>query len=144
MAEGLALVDKTEEHSHEAELYRLKGELSLKSRPVRSHQPPTPKRRRKPKRIFTRLSRLLGGRKPSRGSYARQRAWRGCGSSRASEPKPGRYWRRSTVGSLKGLIRRTRKRRRRCWRNSQLEQTSLEHHWGWHGGRDYWLTFQAV
>ncbi len=29
LAEGLELVDKTEEHSHEAELYRLKGELLL-------------------------------------------------------------------------------------------------------------------
>jgi predicted ATPase len=34
LTEGLALVDKTEERSHEAELYRLKGELFLKSRQV--------------------------------------------------------------------------------------------------------------
>jgi predicted ATPase len=35
LAEALALVDKTGERMYEAELYRLKGELSLKSRQVK-------------------------------------------------------------------------------------------------------------
>jgi predicted ATPase len=34
LAEALAVVDKTEEREYEAELYRLKGELSLQSRQV--------------------------------------------------------------------------------------------------------------
>ena len=37
LAEALAVVDKTGEHEYEAELYRLKGELSLQSE-VRSPQ----------------------------------------------------------------------------------------------------------
>ncbi len=31
LAEALSLVDETGEHSHEAELYRLKGELTLQA-----------------------------------------------------------------------------------------------------------------
>ncbi len=38
LAEALAMVDKTEERYYEAELYRLKGELSLKSRQVKASQ----------------------------------------------------------------------------------------------------------
>ena len=36
LAEALATVEKTGERCHEAELYRLKGELSLKSRQVQN------------------------------------------------------------------------------------------------------------
>ena len=47
LAEALAVVDKTGERFYEAELYRLKGELTLQQfqvpeSKVRSHQPPTP------------------------------------------------------------------------------------------------------
>ncbi len=38
LAEALAAVDKTEERYYEAELYRLKGELSLQSRQVKAGQ----------------------------------------------------------------------------------------------------------
>ncbi|MBI3302136.1 MAG: hypothetical protein HYZ72_08695 [Deltaproteobacteria bacterium] len=38
LAEALAMVDNSGERSHEAELYRLKGELSLKSRQVKTSQ----------------------------------------------------------------------------------------------------------
>jgi adenylate cyclase len=39
LAEALALVDKTGERSHEAELYRLKGELTLAQSSGRSLEP---------------------------------------------------------------------------------------------------------
>src|SRR5207244_1003989 len=59
LAEALATVHKTGECYYEAELYRLKGELTLQKfqvssfkLPIPSTQPPAPKRRRKPKRVF--------------------------------------------------------------------------------------------
>jgi len=60
VAEALAAVDKAGERLWEAELYRLKGELSLRSRQVKAGpkspapntQPLAPKRRRKLKRVF--------------------------------------------------------------------------------------------
>jgi predicted ATPase len=86
LAEALDAVDRTRERMYEAELYRLKGQLTLQSRQVEdksqaSHgqvegksevtnpqhlapQPPT--RRRKPKRVFTKLSRLPESNKQSR------------------------------------------------------------------------------
>ena len=39
----------------------------------------------------------------------------GCGSSRASTPKPMSSWHRSMAGSPRALIRPTSRRPRRCW-----------------------------
>jgi predicted ATPase len=79
VAEALAAVDKTGERFSEAELYRLKGTLTLKQSGVRSSESPapspkypTPQRRRKPKRGFTRPSKLLAARVPNHWSYERQ------------------------------------------------------------------------
>jgi class 3 adenylate cyclase len=74
LAEALATIHKNgERHFYAAELYRLKGQLTLQKFQVPSFefqvtnpQPPTPKRRRKPKRTFRRPLRLPGGRVRSR------------------------------------------------------------------------------
>lgn len=61
--EALALVNKTEERFYEAELYRLKGELSLQSRQVKT-SPKSPTPRLKPKRAFRKpLLRLAGSKR---------------------------------------------------------------------------------
>ena len=119
LAEALAAVNRTEERMYEAELYRLKGELTLQA--VQSPRVQSPKSTKKLKSVFSKPLRLLANNKRSRGSCAPQRASRVCGSSRTSGKKPGRCWPRSTAGSPKGLTRRTCKRRRRCWMNYRKE-----------------------
>lgn len=84
VAEALALVDKSGLRAFEAELYRLKGELSLQSRQVKdksgvrgpesltpSTQHLAPTQRRKPKPVFTRPSRLRASSGQSRWSCGR-------------------------------------------------------------------------
>ena len=80
LAEALACAHTTGERCYEAELYRLKGELTLQQFKVQSSRfkvqgsrfkvPSThhlaPTRRRKPKRVFTRPSRSLAGNRPNR------------------------------------------------------------------------------
>jgi predicted ATPase len=79
LAEAVAKINKNGERMWEAELYRLKGELTLKQFGVRSSEFPTPstqhlapKRRRKPKRVFTRPSRLPASRVRSHWSYGQR------------------------------------------------------------------------
>ena len=71
LAEALAAVHKTGERYYEAELYRLKGELSLKSRQVKTSQDKSEVRSQRLKNIFTRPSTLLAGRVRSRWSCGR-------------------------------------------------------------------------
>jgi predicted ATPase len=80
LVEALAVVDNSGERFYEAELYRLKGELSLQSRQVKisqdKSQSPTPNPQPltpnpKPKRVFSKPSRLLGGNKRSRWNCGR-------------------------------------------------------------------------
>ncbi|MBI3799464.1 MAG: AAA family ATPase, partial [Deltaproteobacteria bacterium] len=77
LAEALALVDKTGERFYEAELYRLKGKLVLQSgvRGPASENPSTqhltPNTSPRPKRAFSRPSRLPADSRPSRWSCGR-------------------------------------------------------------------------
>jgi tetratricopeptide (TPR) repeat protein len=54
--------------------------------------------------------------RPNRGSCVRRRASCGCGSARASGPRPMSCWRRSTAGSRRALTRPISRRPRRCSR----------------------------
>ena len=72
LAEALAVVHKNGERWYEAELYRLKGELSLKSRQVedksQTSQDKSGVRSPRQKNVFSRLLRLLAGNRRSRWS----------------------------------------------------------------------------
>lgn len=81
LAEALAMINKTQERFYEAELYRLKGQLTLQkeardwglgaessSPPVPSPQHPAPTQ--KPKHVFSKPSTLLAGRVRSRWNCA--------------------------------------------------------------------------
>ncbi|MBI3301637.1 MAG: adenylate/guanylate cyclase domain-containing protein [Deltaproteobacteria bacterium] len=69
LAEALATADKTGEPDYEAELYRLKGELSLKSRQVKASPKPVKGRSRtSPKQVRT---------SPEAGGWSRKRSERG-------------------------------------------------------------------
>ena len=93
LAEALAVVDKTGERCYEAELYRLRGELTLAQSSVQSLESGvqenqkakgkrqkakmtdprslTPDPQAKPKRVFSKPSRLPRSNKPSRSNCAR-------------------------------------------------------------------------
>ena len=82
LAEALTVVDKSGERFYEAELYRLKGELTLQTSAkcervkvqsltiAQSPNPQSPKA--KPKRVFSKPSRLPRSSKPSRWNCARR------------------------------------------------------------------------
>jgi predicted ATPase len=77
LAEALDVADRIGERFYEAELYRLKGELTLQQSGVRSPESPAPNTqhlapKRKPKRVSRRLSRLPAARVPSRWSCGRR------------------------------------------------------------------------
>ena len=73
LAEALAAVDKTGERVDEAELYRLKGELTLQrsqgQKPRKSKLPIPNRVRKKLKRVFSRPLRLPASNRRSRWSY---------------------------------------------------------------------------
>ena len=71
--EALELVKTTGARLHEAELYRLRGEL------------------------------LPAASRPNPGSCAQLPAWPACGTTRASVPRPTSCWRRSMAGSPRAL-----------------------------------------
>ena len=71
----------------------------------------------RPKPACSRPAVLPAASRPNPGNYGRPRAWRGCGSARASGTTPARYWHRSTAGSLRASTPPTCRRPRRCWRN---------------------------
>jgi predicted ATPase len=76
LAEALAMVNKNGERWWEAELYRLKGELTLQKFQVSGSKfqvdnPRSAIRNPKPKRVFTRLSKSLVGSRPSPWSCGR-------------------------------------------------------------------------
>src|SRR5262249_14601391 len=75
LAEASAMVRRTGEQWYEAELYRIKGELTLQKLPVASRQlsvpnpqPLTPSPNPKPKRVFLKLSTLHASSRRSRWS----------------------------------------------------------------------------
>jgi predicted ATPase len=78
IAEALRLVDKNDERFYEAELYRIKGQLTLQQWKVESGKSPTPspshlasKPRRRPRHVFAKRSPSRRSSKPSRWSCAR-------------------------------------------------------------------------
>ncbi len=112
LAEALELVHKTGERMGEAELYWLKGELTLQQFNV--DNPHSAIRNWKPKRVSSRPSRLPGDNRRSRWNCERQRAWLVCGRAKARRKRPDSCWQRSTAGLPRGSIRKIYKRRRRC------------------------------
>ena len=99
LAEALAAVQATGEQVWEAELHRLTGELLLMQQTGRPGTPTTspdaasvavaaPSVTPEAEASFRRLSTLPATSRPGLWSSAPPRAWRGCGSSRASAPTP--------------------------------------------------------
>ncbi len=91
LTEALDLIDKTEERWYEAELYRLKGELSLKSRQVENQSDTSQDRSevrgrsQKPKRVFTRPSKSPSANKQSPLNSAPLSVSHASGNSKAKE-----------------------------------------------------------
>ena len=92
LAEALTVVDKSGERFYEAELYRLKGELTLatvqspkskvQSRP--NPQPLIPRSQEaEAEACFLKAIEIAQRSRPSRWNYAQRRASRGCGSNKA-------------------------------------------------------------
>ena len=107
LAEALTAVHKTGERQHEAELYRLKGELLLQQATGSDdeaetclHQALDIARHQQAKSLELRAAMSLSA----------------CGSARASAPRPTRCWRPSTAGSPRGLTPLTCRRPGRCSR----------------------------
>jgi predicted ATPase len=113
LAEALAIVNKNGERQYEAELYHLKGELTLQQFKIQSAkckvanpQPLTPSpqhlaptRRRKPKRAFRRPSRSLATSRRSPGNSAPPRVSPACGRVKASTTQHAIRYPPSTTGS---------------------------------------------
>ena len=110
LAEAHTLVEQHEERWWEAEVCRLRGVLLLR-------QPGTPQAEAE-----TWLQRALDVARRQEAKSLELRAamsLAACGSSRASGPKPGSCWHRSTAGSPRALTPPTCRRPRRCWRSSR-------------------------
>ena len=71
---------------------------------------------------FARALAVAPSNRPNRGSFAQQRAWRGCGASTASGNRPAIFSLRSTVGSPRVSIRSTCSRPGWCSTNSRSDQ----------------------
>ena len=126
LAEALAVVDKTGERFYEAELYRLKGELTLQQVQGSEVQNVVEVRSTKSqvrtsesgvgsRSVFSEGHRdcpqAAGEVAGTAGGDEPRRLWQQQGKT---EKKLTRCYPRSTTGSPKGLIRKTCKRRRRC------------------------------
>jgi predicted ATPase len=81
VAEALTLVNKNDERLFEAELYRLKGELTLQS------QVPSPKSKKKLKTVFCKPSRSLSDSRQSPGNCGPPLVLLVSGNNRASSTK---------------------------------------------------------
>ena len=101
LAEAFAVIKQGDERIWEAELYRRKGEATLQKLSVASSQLSVPnpqslplntqhvtlKRRRKPKRVFTKLLRLRGSSRRSHWNCEQRRVWRACGIIKTRQKK---------------------------------------------------------
>ena len=110
VTELLAYAEKTGTRVNEAELYRLKGELTLQQFKVQSSKS------KRLRNVFRKRLKLLGNNRPSLSNSALPQASLVSGNNKASAPKLTRCCLKFTTGSLKDLIRRICKRRRRCWK----------------------------
>ena len=137
LAEALALVDEKGERFYEAELYRLKGMLTLQKFQVSSFEfqgeqssrskvqgPKSSKTKsqslhpqRRSRSVFPQSHRDCWRQQAKslelRAVISLARLWQQQGKT---ESKLTRCYPRSITGSRKDLTRRTCKRRRRCWR----------------------------
>ncbi len=125
LTEALAMVDNSGERMCEAELYRLKGELTLQKFPVASSQSsvtnpqsPTPNPQTEAEACFLKAIEIARRQQAKslelRASTSLAHLWQRQGKHHRS---PRSCWPRSTAGSLKDLIPRTCKRRKRCWKS---------------------------
>ena len=112
LAEALAMVDKTGERYYEAELYRLKGELTLQSQ-VESHKSKV----EEAEACFLKAIEIAQQAASEVAGTARAMSLARLWQQQGKKTKLTRCWPRSTTGSPKGLIRKTCKRRRRCWKS---------------------------
>ena len=101
IAEALTIVDERGVRQAEAELYRLKGELTLEKFKVQSSTV-----RLKLRGVFRRPSELPNGNRPNPGNCAPLSVSLGCGCSRGRSRKPAICSLPSTSGSPKGLTRK--------------------------------------
>ena len=132
LAEALALVDKTGERFYEAELYRLKGELTLAkvvsqsvvSSQVTNPQPLTPSPQGGSRSVFSQSHRHCPQATSQIPRTARDdEPGATVATARQADTKLTRCYPRSTTGSPKGLIPRICKRPRRCWRSFRKNAT---------------------
>jgi hypothetical protein len=136
LAEALAAVDRTGERWYEAELYRLRGELTLaqsqaslgqvsgkswtnqekSQNPNPQHPTPSTHAEVEAEAEACVLKAIEIARKQQAKSLELRAVMslRGCGSSRGRRKKLDGCWPRSTAGLPKGLTPRTCKRRRHC------------------------------
>ncbi len=98
IAEALALVERTGERVSEAEIWRVKGDLLLKTAAGDAM--------RKRRAAIKRPSKSPAGRARNRGNSAPQIAWRACGNGRANTKRRGRCWRRLSAGLPKDFTPR--------------------------------------
>ena len=125
LAEALTLVEKNGERMYEAELYRLRGELTLQQEfkvqgskfKVENPQSPFRNPQLEAEECFLKAMEISQRQQAKSWNSAPPRAWLACGNSKAKEPKLTRCYPRSTAGSPKDLIPKTCKRPRRCWTN---------------------------
>ena len=107
LREALTLVEKTGERYYEAELHRLKGELLLQhAAPEVSHA----------EACFQQALDIARGQQAKSLELRAAMSLGGCGSSRASGRRPGRYWPGSITGLPKALTRPTSRRQRHSCR----------------------------
>ena len=87
LAEALAVVDKTGERFYEAELYRLKGELTLQQSQASKVSAVLDDPRRKPKRVFYKAIEIARKQQAKSLELRAAMSLAGCGSSKARRTK---------------------------------------------------------
>jgi predicted ATPase len=124
VTEALVVVDKNEERLYEAELYRLKGELTLEKSGVRSPtsevpntQPPTSSTQAEAEECFHKALEIARRQSAKSLELAPRRASPDSGSNKANRKQLTSFCPTSTTGSPKGLIRRICERRERSSKN---------------------------
>ncbi len=119
LAKALALVDKNGERYYEAELYRLKGELSLQSKQVETSQDKSEVKTNpeaEAEECFYKAIEVARRQSAKSLELRAVMSLSRLGRDRARRTKPGNCQRRSTTGSPKGLTHQICKRRKRCGR----------------------------
>ncbi|HEV8716033.1 MAG TPA: hypothetical protein VGX03_24795, partial [Candidatus Binatia bacterium] len=120
LAEALTHVHKTGERYYEAELYRLKGELSLQSRQVKASQDKSEVRdpESEAEECFLKAIEIAQRQQAKslelRAVMSLARLWQQQGKKKKARRM---LWRRFMAGSPRGLTRQICKRQRRCWKN---------------------------